>query len=80
MINTAGRYDLAGRRLCEEPGCDRPHKSNGRCAKCVQTWRNRQRGVKPRRVGASSCTIDGCTKALARNGLCGMHALRQGDC
>ena len=76
MTHTAGRYDLDGRRLCEEPGCDRPHKSNGRCAKCVQTWRNRQRGVKPRAVGRSSCTIEGCAKPLARNGLCGMHALR----
>ena len=75
-LKTTGRYDSNGRRLCEEPGCDRVYKSNGRCSKCVQTWRNRQRGVKPRRHGPSTCTIDGCKGRLARKGLCGMHAQR----
>ena len=64
-------------RLCEWPGCKRPHSAKGLCDLHYQRQKNGTEMDAIPRGSVEFCTWPGCDRKHSSKGLCGMHYTRQ---
>jgi hypothetical protein len=64
-------------KLCEWPGCQRPHSAKGLCDLHYQRQKNGREMDAIPRGSVEFCTWPGCGRRHSSKGLCGMHYRRQ---